>query len=618
MNWKKSLHSEVNKIYVSNPYPKLGETISIKISMLSNNDVKRIFLRTPVNGEVEFYEMLKLETINNIDYYSTEVKISKKFFHYHFIIELEDEFLYFTRNSLTAYIPTEDYDFVILADFKNPDWVPKSVFYQIFPDRFNKGDKNLGVKTNEYIFDGHQPIEMNWEDKPLEYKDGHCLDFYNGDLKGIQDKIDYFKELGVNALYLNPILSAKTTHRYDCTDYFNVDEHLGGNSALESLTKNLHENNMKIMLDVSINHTGMEHIWFKKALADKNSKERSYYYINDDNSYFSWLGFHTLPQLNFNSQELRNILYRDENSFVKKFLKQPYNIDGWRFDVGNHTGRKELEDHCHSIWKEVRNSIKETKSNAYYIGEHWEDNISHLLGDEWDSSMNYFSCSKPIRRFMGCLDRRFWHIKDKKKRVKPSTGYELATQITQHLNRLPNQIAFLQFNLIDSHDIYRLHNFKDGFNFELYKGLVSLMYLLPGTPSIYYGDEIGIDGHLDSDEGIRYPMVWDRDKWDFKYFNLYKTLSHLKQKETTLHYGNYKVLYADDDTFSFARFDNKKIIFNLVSRNSSKSIKLDLSIFGINSNISKEIFSNKTFNINNGILEIPLTTINNGVFIIEI
>lgn len=614
MSWKNSLHSEVNEIYVSNPYPKRGETVEIRFSMLKNNEVKDIFFRTTVDGEVEHLKMAKYQEIKNIEYYKIKVKLSKKFVNYHFIIELKDEFLYFTRNGLSAYLPTEDFDFVIITDFENPSWVPKSVFYQIFPDRFNRGDIKAGVKEKEYLFDGHYPKEMDWDAKPLEYQDGHCLDFYNGDLKGIQDKIDYFKELGVNALYLNPILSGQTTHRYDCTDYFNVDKHLGGNEALASLTSALHENDMKIILDVSINHTGMEHVWFKKAKADKNAVEREYYYFNDDDSYWCWFGFHTLPQLNFSSDKLRNVLYKSENSFVQKFLKEPYRIDGWRFDVGNHVGRKEQEDHCHSVWKEMREVIKGVNEEAYILGEHWEDAISHLLGDEWDSPMNYFSCGKPIRSFMGLVDRRFWYMKDKKKKVKPTSGYELAEQIKQNLNRLPNQIVFLQFNLIDSHDIFRLHNFPEDFDFELYKALISLMFILPGTPNIYYGDEIGLDGHLDSDEGIRYPMKWDRDKWNMEYFELYKTLSHLKKDEKVLHTGNYKVFYADDDTFSYVRFNQEKIIFNLISRNKEKKIKLSFEQFGVNTAKSREIFTNKSFEIHESVLELNLSELNNGVF----
>lgn len=616
MNWKKSIHSEVNSNFVSNPFPKFDEKVVVKVCFLKDENVEKVVLRCIINGEETHLRMVYDYEKNNLVYYKTDLNINQKNINYHFIIKHKEYgYIYYNRKSVYNYAPTEDNDFVIIADYENPEWVASSVFYQIFPDRFCNGNPDISVKTNEYEFDGHKTIQMKWEEKPLEYKDGHCLDFFGGDLKGVEDKIDYFKELGVNAIYLNPIFEAKTHHRYDCTDYFHVEKHLGGDEGLISLVDNLHKNNMKIMIDVSVNHTGNNHIWFEKALKDKNSIERNYYYFEENNNYRGWYGFHTLPQLNYKSEDLKNIIYKSENSLVKHYLKKPFDIDAWRFDVGCHTGRADKDQLSNQVWKEVREAIKEVKKDAYIIGEHWEDNISYLLGDEWDAAMNYFASGIPLRSFAGMIHRRLWRHEGKLAMVKPCTGIELEEQIMQHYSRIPNQLAFLQYNLIDSHDIFRFHVHEEVYNFDLYRGLISTMYLLPGTPSIYYGDEVGVGGHAYSDEGIRYPMEWNKNKWNKNHLEMYKKLSHLKINEKAMHYGNYKVIYSDEDSFIFARYNEEKYIISILTRNENKKIEIPSYLIGLNDLEGKELFSENKVKAEKGYIKIDTAEIRNTVLI---
>lgn len=618
MNWKKSIHSEVNNIFVSDKTPNLNDNISIKICFLETDDILKVVLRAIINGEETHIPMEYDYTENKLSYYKANLNINQDKINYHFIIKHKEYgYLYYNRKNVYSYIPTEDNDFVIIANYDNPEWVPSSVFYQIFPDRFNNGNPLTDVETGEYEFDGKKTTKMDWKNIPLEYKDGHCLDFFNGDLKGIEDKISHFKELGINAIYINPIFESKTHHRYDCTDYFNVSKHLGGDAALISLVEKLHENNIKIMVDVSINHTGNNHKWFLKALSDKDSIERTYYYFDENNNYRAWYGLHTLPQLNYNSEGLKDIIYRDEDSLVKHYLRQPFNIDGWRFDVGCHTGRADKDQLSNKVWKNVRKEIKKVKKDAYIIGEHWEDNISYLLGDEWDGAMNYFATGIPLRMFSKMVHRRLWQYEGKLGISEPCTGKELDKMITQHYSRIPNQLAFLQFNLIDSHDIFRYHHHEEVFDFDLYKGIISTMFLLPGTPSIYYGDEIGLKGHPYSDEGARYPMEWDKNKWDLNYYELYNKLSKLKTSEDAMHYGNYKTIYADEDTFIYARYNNKTYIISILTNNKDKTIYIPTNIIGLNNKTGADLFNGDEKIVENGILRLDLSKTRNTVLIFK-
>ncbi len=608
MHWLDSVHSEVNEQFVSNPYPSLNETLTIRLRFLKNDEVKQVLLRSVVDGS-HLFQPMHLETMTeHFAYYAIEVTLRQKWLNYHFVLETPQAFYFYNRKGITKYHPTEDHDFVILSDFENPDWVPKSVFYQIFPDRFFQGDPQHAVQNDEYVFDGKPTIQMEWEQPPLSYQDGHCLDFYGGDLAGIAQKIPYFQELGVNAIYVNPIFDAKTTHRYDCTDYFHVDLHLGGDEALTDLTQQLHQHDMKLLVDVSINHTGIEHVWFKAAMQDPQSKEREYYYFDEEGQYIGWHGIHTLPQLNYSIPSLRDVIYRHEDSLVRHFLKAPFHIDGWRFDVGHQTARRHAHQFGHEVFQGIRESVKSVRKDAYIIGEHWEDNIAYHLGDQWDGAMNYFASGSPLRAFAGENDKRLYQISGSWMQPTPPTGVELKERLMQHFGRLPNQLAFLQFNLLDSHDVHRFHNHESLFDFNLYQGMVAISFLLPGAFSIYYGDEVGLDGYIPEEEGCRYPMQWDRSKWDMRFFELYRTMAHLKLKEPALHTGSYKVLYADDETFVLARFDTHTGFLGVLSRNAiPKAIQLPVRLLGAKDDqTASDVFSGDTFEVKEGWLTCPL------------
>ncbi len=595
-DWLYSLHSEVNNEFVSNPYPSLNEEVTIKLRVLKNKKIEKVVLRTLIDGTNVNKIMEKWRETTKFIYYKTKLKITQYFLHYHFIIITKNRIYYYTRKEITTYPPTEDNDFVILADFKKPDWVVKSVFYQIFVDRFYNGATESDVKTNEYQFDGHWTKKLEWGEKPLEYQEGHCLDFYGGDLIGVKQKIEYLKEIGVNAIYLNPIFRAFTNHKYDCIDYFNVDEKFGGNEAFISLVEELHKNDIRVIVDVSINHTGSEHHWFKEAKNSINSKYRGFYYFDQYNNPKYWRNVETLPQLNYNSKELRKIIYEDSDSLIAYYLKPPYNIDGWRFDVGMDTGRNGVDQFGNEIFRKIREVAKEIKSDCYLIAEHWKDNISYLLGDQWDGAMNYFASARPLRCFAGEIDRYVENIVDKPDKKQKNSGNDFKNQIIQHYSRLPNQIAFLQFNLLDSHDIHRFHNNKKVFDFDIYKGMIIMLYLLPGTVNIYYGDEIGLEGHIESVEGCRFSMEWDQTKWKDNFLNLYKKLSFLKQKEEVLHYGSYKFLYTDNNTVIFSRFTTKKGFIGILSKDlSSKKIKIPVYLIGADNTKFIDIFNKKEY-----------------------
>ena len=592
--WLESVYSDGTECFVSNPQPALHEQVKVWIRMYKDAPVQHVFLRTVPNGAERLTEARQEYSDNGLAYYAAVFEMTEKRMNYQFYLACETVIYYYNQKGITTYIPDHTYDFVLLADYRQPKWVKGAVFYQIFPERFCCGDPACSVRDGEYELNGHGTIQVkDWGQKPLPYHQGFAVDFYGGDLEGIRQKIPYLKELGVTAVYLNPIFRAPSTHKYDCIDYFHVDEHFGGDRALEALSSELHANGMKIILDISINHTGEFHLWFNKggtffdktqgAYHNPESKERSYYFFQEDGSgaYLGWCGVQSLPTLNYTSEELRDIIYRSEDSVLRKWLKPPYNIDGWRFDVADVFARNNEVQLAHEIWPEIRSSIRAENDQAYILAEDWGECAQYLQGNEWDSPMNYFGCGRVLRQFLGLSDlflERNAVLKNVSYRM---TAQDVKERVVQHLAKLPYVFWENQFNLIDSHDVPRVHNYKT-VNPDEYFGAVIVQFMLTGTPSIYYGDEMGIEGETEGDAGYRYPMPWHKMPWSASsVFQLYQKLAHLKTERKALSAGGMKFLYAEGQILALARFYQKDILVAVMStENEAREIRLPLGSIG--------------------------------------
>lgn len=576
-NLKEYFDFGINNVYISPLYPKNNEVVEIKF--LAKDETYNIRMNYKRQGTWSSIDLNKKQGFDNgFTLFSCSLKFDEDALFY-FLIEKDESFYYFSKLGFSVALPCDTSCFKLILNIESPSWVSNSTCYQIFPDRFKNGNKEIGVETGEYEFDGGTSKSMSFDSKPLSFEKGRCLDFFNGDLKGIEDSLDYLKSIGVTCLYLNPIAVSKTTHRYDCCDFFHVDEKLGGDEALISLINAAHVNGIKVIVDISINHTGIDHPWFKAALKDKISKEASYYYIDENNRIAFWEDVKTLPQLNYNNQELRNIMYKDDQSVIKKFLNEPFNQDGWRFDVADQVGRRGRDQFNTEIWKEVRQSIKKDFKDSYILAESWIDSSEHLQGDQWDATMNYIGCARPLRRWMGEEDRftaQGWGHSPRK--VNAYSAKDLAIALKSQLDSIPPQMAQFQMNLIDSHDTPRLHNNKQVFNWNNYVGSTMLMFTLPGMPNIYYGDEIALSGQMHSMEMSRYPMQWDKSKWNKDFYNLYKTLGDVRIKYNQVFYlGAFKILDLHKDIFTFVRYNSDKVIFTILNKE-NKEVTLNLDI----------------------------------------
>lgn len=596
-----SFYHDSTKHFVSNPFPQKGDEIEIKCRFLKNDVIKDVFIRYRKFGEEVIQQMEFAYEKNGFTYLKTNVKVREDIFSYIFILTTIDEVYYFNQRGVFDFRLDNSNNFKILADYNAPSWMAKTVFYQIMPDRFRNGNDAITIKSEDYEYQGNRPMRMNWDEKPYEWPITRNLDFYGGDLYGVIESLDYLLDLGVNAIYFNPIFKAPTMHKYDALDYFEIDPSLGGDEAFIKLSEEMHKRDMKVILDISINHTSSSAKWFNKdgefydksigAYNNPDSEYREFYFIEDDGSYYKWNGVDTMPALNYGSQKLRDIIYRDENSVIKKYLKAPYNIDGWRFDVADVMARNDKLNVYYEVWEEINEAIKSVNKDALILSEEWQDAPEMYNGKRWDSTMNYFGSNLPIREFAGEVDV-FTRRNEKLSLLKPYFSAEkLKNRIMQIMVNQPSMINYQMFNLIDSHDIPRLNNNPE-ISYEKYVGAITTLFGLPGAVNMYYGDEVYIDGHINSIEGCRYPMNWNEDlnERELETYNLYKKLIFLKTNKEAFQFGGFRVLYAKGDVFAFTRFTEDETYIIVWSKSENiENIKIDLAEIGLFENYELEM-----------------------------
>ncbi len=557
--WCSATHHDSSERYVSQPYPQLGEAVHIRLRVARSAPISRAVIRTAPDGEQQFTALVPLnsETVEPCQWWEGRLTVSMPVMRYRFVFETPEGLWTYNGSGLYPYTPTDDHDFRLLADYAAPRWVTRSVFYQIFPDRFADGDPSNNVQSNAWLLHGHPVQARAWDQPPGQAN--ASLEFYGGDLQGITQRLEYLQQLGVNALYLNPIFCAPSVHRYDVTDYTQVDPHLGGNKALAELRAALTKRDMRLMLDIVPNHCGVEHPWFRAAQADPTSPYSDHFmFTAHPDEYVSWLGVRSLPKLDYRSAELREYMFGGDESVFRRWMRPPYNIDGWRVDVANMLGQHGTTQIGAEIAREIRAAVKAERADAYLLSEHFFDATALLQGDQYDANMNYRGFTTPLWDWLSeqRMGNSWFGIE--LHGGKPLSTEALVQSWAAFRAPLPWVVARQQFNLIDSHDTPRIRN-RVGGNRQLQQVAVVIQFTYPGVPCMLYGDEIGLDGA--NANMARRTMPWDETQWEHDMLALYRRLSHLRRESAALAAGGFHVLYTDADTVAYLRdVDHEQIV----------------------------------------------------------
>lgn len=546
-DWTISLHHDGSPVYVRTTSAAVGATATIRLRAAADAPVEAVSLRICPDGEQSFLAMTPAGADAVCRWWQVALPLQMLRTGYRFLVRATGGSLWYNALGVSSHYPTDANDFKLLAGYSAPAWVRDSVFYQIFPDRFCDGDPANNVREGAHHYGGRPVLTRQWHQLPRKESGGR--EFYGGDLEGIVQRLSYVDELGASAIYLNPIFFAPSNHKYDVADYEQVDPHLGGDAALMALRRALDERGMQLLLDIVPNHCGVTHPWFTAAQADRSAPTAEFFtFRRHPDEYESWLGVKTLPKLDYRSERLRERMYAGPDAIMRRWMREPFRIDGWRIDVANMLARQGPSDLGHKIGRGIRRAVKEERRAAYLLGEHVFDGTPHLQGDELDATMNYQGFTFPVWQWLAGYGHNAWN--GDRAGEGPMATVDMAAQMAAFRAAIPWQIATQQFNLLGSHDTPRLRHILGG-NLELVRVAAALLFTYPGVPCVYYGDEIGLDGASDPD--CRRPMPWDEAAWDQGLLAFYRRLARLRREAPALRWGGFQLLHTGEHSLAFQR-----------------------------------------------------------------
>lgn len=557
---------------------------------------------------------------------------------YYFIIQSNGHTIYYGNNldqlgglgETSQKIPPCFQITVYKRDYITPSWFKNSIIYQIFPDRFAKGDMDsfeAGRKSGRDDF-----IMREWGDTPY-YKleqfgnDYLANDFYGGNLDGIIKKLPYLADLGVTVIYLNPIFKAYSNHKYDTGDYDVIDPMFGDNELFEKLCEEGKKYGIRILLDGVFNHTGSDSKYFNKdgkypTVGAYQSKESPYYpwydFIKHPEPYESWWGFQTLPNVNEMEPSFVDYILKSPKSIIKKWLK--LGASGWRLDVADELPTEFI--------KIMRKEVKATNPDAMLIGEVWEDasnkvsygvHREYLLGDELDSVMNY-----PLRNAI--LDFACEHV----------DAFTFSRRLMSLCENYPSEALYSMMNFLSTHDsmriltvlgdgplehlskdeqaVFKLDESKLALAKRRLENTTLLQMTLPGVPCIYYGDEAGMEGFDDPFNRGTYP--WGNE--DIEVMDMSKKMISLRQDYPLFTDGKIEIIYSHGKSLAFARFSYEKLMIVSVNMNSQNHefTRIDLARF--RPEVGIDIESNEEMELVNGVIFYNLPPLGYRIFEVDL
>jgi alpha-glucosidase len=428
-------------------------------------------------------------------------------------------------------------DFVLSLDDGGPGWHLGSVVYEVFPDRF--ASSGLGVEPPDWA------IRRGWDELPTGRGPETPYEWFGGDLRGVEQHLDHIESLGANVVYLTPIFPAGSTHRYDSTTFDRIDPLLGGDEALESLARTAHARGIRVVSDLTTNHTGDKHEWFAGG-------ERDLYLFHEDGDYEAWWGVKSLPKLNWLSPELRRRL----QATAGRWLEPPYSLDGWRVDVANMSGRTGATDVNADVAPTLRAALNE---DSLLVSEHFHDYRPDAAG--WHGAMNYAGFSRPVWSWL--LREEGFTFPGWLWALPHFRGAAAVATMRAFRAGVPWQFTLNSWAILDSHDTPRFRTLVGSRERQLVG--VGLQMTTPGVPMLFAGDELGLEGEWGED--ARRTMPWDRrDSWDAGLLEEYRRLIALRRSCDALARGGLRYVHVDDDVIAYLRETPRERLLCLASR----------------------------------------------------
>ena len=574
---------------------KENENIVLRVRLPEYEGANCVFLalKDDKNSDFGRIEMPFEYSSEGCNFYKTELRLPAGLYWYFFGYKKGNEELMIDKGySSGGFVGANGgaWQLTVYRDEPSPEWLKGGIIYQIFPDRFNaSGSAKENIPEERYLVEN--------KEKEPEYRQikGEKLvlgnDFYGGDLKGIEEKLPYLASLGASVIYLNPIFEASSNHRYNTGNYEKIDPMLGTEADFISLCEKANKFGIKIILDGVFSHTGDDSEYFKSAQASRESPYYSWYkFKNWPDDYHSWWGVETLPEVEETNDNYIDYICGDFG-ILRKWLR--LGAGGWRLDVADELPDKFLDA--------LNRAVKQEKSDAYILGEVWEDasnKISYgerrryLLGGQLDSVMNY-PFSDAIINY-----------------AKGGSAYDISETVLNIIENYPKPAVDLLMNHIGTHDTPRILTRLGAEHFpssreaqsgarlneeqreraiKRLKTALVLQFTLPGIPSIYYGDEAGLEGFGDPFCRAFYP--WGRENEELLSF--YRALGELRRGSSVFKSGSFSLIKAEESALVYAREDNgERLVIALNSGEKTAEIQLE---GGLKTIFGKEITDGKLY-----------------------
>lgn len=569
-------HHDGSPLYVSHAAPAIGDDVAVRLRVPVSprggyGPVERVLVRSNPDHEPAWVEASRDGAVDGWEWWTARIVVANPRHGYRFHLVLADgrvEIL--NQAGLTDIDALDGQDFALVAENAPPAWMEDTILYQIFPDRFARSAAADERPTPAWA------IPAAW-DEPLDpVHPGRGHQFYGGDLDGAAEKLDHLTALGVTALYHTPIFPAESNHRYDASRFDAIDPVLGGDDAYRRLIEAAHARGIRIIGDLTTNHSGIAHEWFRAAHRHPEAPESAFYYFHDDanETYETWLDADTLPKFDWSSDELRRRFVDGEGSVVARWLQPPYGIDGWRIDVANMTGRLGRIDHNAEVRQALRQTMIDVNPETLLLAESTNDAASDLQGDAWHGGMTYPAFTRGVwawladpRRiphygFHGELSEDMWFF-GLPTGMPRYTARQFVDQFRRFTSQIPWRVQRGTMSALDTHDTARFATYASPGAVPVALGL---SMTLPGIPVVYAGDEFGLEA-VDG-EMSRTPIPWERagEPEVAERIALYRDLIALRRGHSALSTGGLRWLHVDDNAVVFVRESAEESVLVVATR----------------------------------------------------
>jgi alpha-glucosidase len=556
-------HHDGSELYVVDAPDRLGGEAVVRLRAPRGSSPERVLLRYVRDGEPHAVPAEVDEETDGATWWRAVLPVGNPVTRYRWLLAENERWAWVNGLGRHGHdVPDAD-DFVLGVE-RGPDWHLRSVVYEVFPDRFARSGR--AVDPPDWV------VPRAWDELPTGRGPDTPYEWYGGDLTGLEARLDHVVDLGASVLYLTPLFEARSTHRYDAVSFDRIDPLLGGDEALASLTRAAHARGLRVVSDITPNHVGRGHEWFRAAQADSSAPEHDFFYFDDTlpHGYEAWYGIPSLPKLNWRSPELR----RRMADVVERWLAEPYALDGWRVDVANMSGRRGEDDLNAEVARVVVGAARSVRPDALVVVEHGFDYRPDLQPGRWPAAMNYAGFLRPVWMWLRAADpadeqrSTFWGMPAG---MPTADGPDAVAAMRAFRAGVPWDAVAHSWTLVDSHDVGRLRTISGSRERQLVG--VGMQFTTPGVPMVFAGDELGLEGAWGED--ARRSMPWEqRAEWDAGLLDEYRRLASLRRSSEALADGGIRYAAVTDDAIAYLREAPGERLLCLATRAGGAPVRL--------------------------------------------